>query len=88
MIDGGGAPKVRTVDDSERRDAVRYAIVRRMKPSFYVKLCLLAEVERRSVDDLIEEMSLEFLGRTFEQELHRLASLDLAEATFAGGPEE
>jgi hypothetical protein len=33
-------------------------------------------------DDHVERRCLNFLGRTFEQELHRLASLDVAEATF------
>lgn len=72
------------IDDDERRDAIRYQIVRKMSPREFREEwngALLGPYSG-SFDDRIEDLALKFLGRTFEQEFERRKSLDIAEATF------
>lgn len=69
------------IDDDERRDAIRYAIVRRMNVDEFKHLYVAAQTRGARFDDLIEDQTPKFLGRTFEQEFERRKSLDIAEAT-------
>jgi len=74
--------------DEERRDAVRYRIVREFTPDEYLELreeiySLELGFDAR-FDAAVEARAEKAIGRTFDQEIHRLASLEVAEATFAG----